>query len=198
MDIDHLGEAVVDQLVEQKLLTRASDLYRLTQNQALTLDGFAEKSAKNLIQSIAKSKDQELWRFLCALGIKHVGAAAAKDLARSFRSLPKLTEASLEKLVSIDGIGEIMAQSIRQYFEDPENQELLADFASLGVSPELETDESTGTPWTGKTFVLTGTLTQMTRDEAGSRIETLGEILLQCQQTHRLSHRWSRSRIQTG
>ena len=67
-----------------------------------------------------------------------------------------------------------MAQSIRQYFEDPENQELLADFASLGVSPELETDESRGTPWTGKTFVLTGTLTQMTRDEAGSRIETLG------------------------
>jgi DNA ligase (NAD+) len=174
MDIDHLGEAVVDQLVEQKLISRASDLYRLSQEQALTLDGFAEKSAENLIQSIAKSKDQELWRFLCALGIKHVGAAAAKDLARSFRSLPKLAEASLEKLVSIDGIGEIMAQSIRQYFEDPENQELLADFASLGVSPELETDESTGTPWTGKTFVLTGTLTQMTRDEAGSRIEALG------------------------
>jgi DNA ligase (NAD+) len=174
MDIDHLGEAVVDQLVEQKLITRASDLYRLSQEQALTLDGFAEKSAENLIQSIAKSKDQELWRFLCALGIKHVGAAAAKDLARSFRSLPKLAEASLEKLVSIDGIGEIMAQSIRQYFEDPENQELLADFVSLGLSPQLEIDESTGTPWAGKTFVLTGTLTQLTRDEAGSRIEALG------------------------
>jgi DNA ligase (NAD+) len=174
MDIDHLGEAVVDQLVEQKLITRASDLYRLTQEQALTLDGFAEKSAENLIQSIANSKDQELWRLLCALGIKHVGAAAAKDLARSFRSLSKLAEASLEQLVSIEGIGEIMAQSISQYFEDPENQELLADFASLGVSPELEIDESTGTPWTGKTFVLTGTLTKMTRDEAGSRIEALG------------------------
>jgi DNA ligase (NAD+) len=174
MDIDHLGEAVVDQLVEQKLITRASDLYLLTKEQALTLDGFAEKSAENLIQSIAKSKDQELWRLVCALGIKHVGAAAAKDLARSFRSLSKLAEASLEQLVSIDGIGEIMAQSIRKYFEDPENQELLADFASLGVAPELEIDESTGTPWTGKTFVLTGTLTQMTRDEAGSRIEALG------------------------
>jgi DNA ligase (NAD+) len=174
MDIDHLGEAVVDQLVEQKLITRASDLYLLTKEQALTLDGFAEKSAEKLIQSIAKSKDQELWRLVCALGIKHVGAAAAKDLARSFRSLSKLAEASLEQLVSIDGIGEIMAQSIRKYFEDPENQELLADFASLGVAPELEIDESTGTPWTGKTFVLTGTLTQMTRDEAGSRIEALG------------------------
>ena len=103
-----------------------------------------------------------------------MGAAAAKDLARSFRSLSKLAEASLEQLVSIDGIGEVMAQSIKQYFEDPENQELLADFASLGVAPELEIDESTGTPWTGKTFVLTGTLTQMTRDEAGSRIEALG------------------------
>ena len=174
MDIDHLGEAVVDQLVEQKLITRASDLYRLTQEQALNLDGFAERSAENLIQSIAKSKDQELWRLVCALGIKHVGAAAAKDLARSFRSLSKLAEASLEQLVSIDGIGEVMAQSIKQYFEDPGNQELLADFASLGVAPELEIDESTGTPWTGKTFVLTGTLTQMTRDEAGSRIEALG------------------------
>jgi DNA ligase (NAD+) len=174
MDIDHLGEAVVEQLVEQNLCTRSSDLYRLTKEQALTLEGFAEKSAENLIQSIANSKDQELWRLLCALGIKHVGAAAAKDLARSFRSLPKLAEASLEQLVSIDGIGEIMAVSIRQFFDDQENQSLLLDFANLGVSPELEIDESTGTPWTGKTFVLTGTLTQMTRGEAGSRIEKLG------------------------
>ena len=174
MDIDHLGEAVVEQLVEKNLCTRSSDLYRLTKEQALTLEGFAEKSAENLIQSIGNSKDQELWRLLCALGIKHVGAAAAKDLARTFRSLPKLAEASLEQLVSIDGIGEIMAVSIRQFFDDQENQSLLLDFASLGVSPELEIDESTGTPWTGKTFVLTGTLTQMTRGEAGSRIEKLG------------------------
>ena len=174
MDIDHLGEAVVEQLVEKNLCTRSSDLYRLTKEQALTLEGFAEKSAENLIQSIGNSKDQELWRLLCALGIKHVGAAAAKDLARTFRSLPKLAEASLEQLVSIDGIGEIMAVSIRQFFDDQENQALLLDFADLGVSPELEIDESTGTPWTGKTFVLTGTLTQMTRGEAGSRIEKLG------------------------
>ena len=103
-----------------------------------------------------------------------MGAAAAKDLARTFRSLPKLAEASLEQLVSIDGIGEIMAVSIRQFFDDQENQSLLLDFADLGVSPELEIDESRGTPWTGKTFVLTGTLTQMTRGEAGSRIEKLG------------------------
>ena len=174
MDIDHLGEAVVEQLVKQNLVTRSSDLYRLTKEQALTLEGFAEKSAENLIQSIGNSKDQELWRLLCALGIKHVGAAAAKDLARTFRSLHKLAEASLEQLVSIDGIGEIMAVSIRQFFDDQENQSLLLDFASFGVSPELEIDESTGTPWTGKTFVLTGTLTQMTRGEAGSRIEKLG------------------------
>lgn len=174
MDIDHLGEAVVDQLVEQKLITRASDLYRLTKKQALTLEGFAEKSAENLIQSIANSKDQELWRLLCALGIKHVGAAAAKDLARTFHSLPRLAEASMEQLVSIDGIGEIMAVSIRQFFDDQENQSLLLDFADLGVSPEIEIDESSDTSWAGKTFVLTGTLTQMTRGEAGSRIEKLG------------------------
>ena len=174
MDIDHLGEAVVEQLVEQNLCNRSSDLYRLTKEQALILEGFAEKSADNLIQSIGNSKNQELWRLLCALGIKHVGAAAAKDLALTFRSLPKLAEASLEQLVSIDGIGEIMAVSIRQFFDDQENQALLQEFADLGVSPELEIDESSGTPWTGKTFVLTGTLTQMTRGEAGSRIEKLG------------------------
>jgi len=174
MDIDHLGEAVVDQLVEQNLVSRSSDLYRLTKEQALSLEGFAEKSAENLIRSIANSKNQELWRLLCALGIKHVGAAAAKDLARTFRSLSKLADASLEQLISIDGIGEIMALSIRQYFQDPSNQALLADFASLGLSPELEINESTGIPWAGKIFVLTGTLTQMTRGEAGSRIEKLG------------------------
>ena len=174
MDIDHLGEAVVEHLVEQNLCTRSSDLYRLTKEQALKLEGFAEKSAENLIQSIANSKNQELWRLLCALGIKHVGAAAAKDLARTFRSLPKLAEASMEQLVSIDGIGEIMAVSIRQFFDDQENQTLLLDFAELGVSPELEIDQSFGTPWAGKTFVLSGTLTQMTRGEAGSRIEKLG------------------------
>ena len=88
-----------------------------------------------------------------------MGAAAAKDLARTFRSLHKLAEASIEELISIDGIGEIMAMSIRQYFEDSENQALLTDFSELGVSPELEADESTGTPWVGKTFVLSGTLT---------------------------------------
>ena len=174
MDIDHLGEAVVEQLVLQNLVTRTSDLYRLTKKQALGLEGFAEKSAENLIRSIHRSKNQELWRLICGLGIKHVGAAAAKDLARTFRSLDKLAGSSVEKLLMIDGIGEVMAESILQYFQDPANQTLLNDFASLGVSPEIETDKSTGTPWTGKTFVLTGTLSQMSRAEASSRIEKLG------------------------
>ena len=98
MDIDHLGEAVVEQLVLQNLVTRTSDLYRLTKKQALGLEGFAEKSAENLIRSIHRSKNQELWRLICGLGIKHVGAAAAKDLARTFRSLDKLAGSSVEKL----------------------------------------------------------------------------------------------------
>ena len=174
MDIDHLGEAVVEQLVDQGLVTRSSALYQLTKDQALSLEGFAEKSADNLIRSIEKSKQQELWRLICALGIKHVGAAAAKDLARTFRSLNNLANASLDQLISIDGIGEVMALSVKGFFENPENQSLLADFVSLGISRELEIDESNGAPWVGKTFVLTGTLTSMTRDEAGARIEALG------------------------
>ena len=174
MDIDHLGEAVVEQLVDQGLVTRSSALYQLTKDQALSLEGFAEKSADNLIRSIEKSKQRELWRLICALGIKHVGAAAAKDLARTFRSLNNLANASLDQLIAIDGIGEVMALSVKGFFENPENQTLLADFVSLGISPKLEIDESNGAPWAGKTFVLTGTLTSMTRDEAGARIEALG------------------------
>ena len=174
MDIDHLGEAVVDQLVDQNLVTRTSDLYALTKEQVLSLEGFAEKSAENLIQSIENSKKQDLWRLICALGIKHVGAAAAKDLARTFRSLPNLSTASFDHLVSIEGIGEIMARSIRQFFEDPQTHSLLYEFTSHGLSPEIEIDLSTGTPWNGKTFVLTGTLQAMTRDEATARIESLG------------------------
>ena len=174
MDIDHLGEAVVDQLVDQNLVTRTSDLYALTKEQVLSLEGFAEKSAENLIQSIENSKQQDLWRFICALGIKHVGAAAAKDLARTFRSLPNLSTASFDHLVSIEGIGEIMAKSIRQFFEDPQTHSLLEEFSNHGLSPEIEIDLSTGTPWNGKTFVLTGTLQAMTRDEATARIESLG------------------------
>ena len=174
MDIDHLGEAVVEQLVDQKMVIRTSDLYSLTKEQALSLEGFAEKSADNLIRSIAQSKEQELWRLICALGIKHVGAAGAKDLARTFRSLANLAEAPIDQLIAIDGIGEIMALSIRQFFGDAQNQTLLADFTRHGVSPELAVDSALGTPWAGKTFVLTGTLTAMTRDEAGARIETLG------------------------
>ena len=114
-----MGEAVVEQLVDHRLVTRTSELYRLSKEQILSLEGFAEKSARNLIRSIEQSKQQELWRFICALGIKHVGTAAAKDLARAFRSLPSLSQASLEQLLAIDGIGEIMAQSIRQFSTIP-------------------------------------------------------------------------------
>ena len=174
MDIDHLGEAVVDQLVDQNLVTRTSDLYALSKEQALSLEGFAEKSAENLIQSIEQSKQQDLWRLICALGIKHVGAAAAKDLARTFHSLTNLSTASFDQLVSIDGIGEIMARSIREFFDDPQTHSLLKEFASHGLSPEIEMDRSSGSPWSGKTFVLSGTLQAMTRDEAAARIESLG------------------------
>ena len=121
MDIEGLGIAVVDQLVERGLIQNIADLYHLTEEDLLPLDKFAQKSAENLILALEASKKAELWRLLHGLGIQHVGTGASKDLANHFRSLEKIREADEETLVEIDGIGEIMAQSIRQFFSQEDN-----------------------------------------------------------------------------
>ena len=174
MDVENLGEAVVSQLVERKLVSVVSDLYQLTKEDFLELDGFGDKSAENLLHALEESKEREVWRLLCGLGIKHVGAAAAKDLVRSMTSLRHIAEASTEELTAIDGIGEIMAASIRKFFEDEANLQLLDQLEQRGLKMNSGEDVEGENPLYGQTFVLTGSLESFTRDEATSRIERLG------------------------
>ena len=175
MNIDHLGESVISQLVDRSLALKLSDIYTLSKGQLLQLDGFAEKSAENLLSSIEQSKKQDLWRLICALGIKHVGVSASKDLAKEFRPLHALGEVAEDDLTAIEGIGAVMAKSILSFFKIKENQELISFFEDYGLQVSLGVEDlKTDLPLVGKIFVLTGALTELTRDEAVLKIEALG------------------------
>jgi DNA ligase (NAD+) len=175
LDIENLGEAVVGQLVDSYLVTRLDDLYRLDSSKLLALEGFADKSANNLIDAIDRSKTQDFWRILCGLGIKHVGTSASKDLARTFSDWRQLVEASLEDFTAIDGIGDIMAESLIEFFQNPLNLSILESMESLGVVLKNEQGEvGLSTPWAGVTFVLTGALEKFSRQDATLQIEGLG------------------------
>lgn len=173
MDIENLGESVIKQLIEKQLVTKISDLYELQEDQLLTLEGFAGKSAQNLVNSIEKSKGQDFWRLLCGLGIKHVGTAAAKDLVRQFKSLDKLVEASMNDLTCIDGIGDTMADSICTFFQSEFNLSEIEKLKTHGLLT-FTTEDSANLPLHDKIFVLTGSLTKYTRDQATEQIEALG------------------------
>ena len=174
LDIENLGEAVVGQLVDSQLVTRLDDLYRLKTPQLLGLEGFAEKSANNLIDAITRSKTQDFWRMLCGLGIKHVGMSASKDLARNFVDWRELAEATWEDFTAIDGIGEIMAESLIEYFKNPVNLSVLESMEELGVLLEKEHADQLTQSWEGIVFVLTGSLEKFSRQDATQEIEQLG------------------------
>ena len=174
LDIDNLGEAVVGQLVDSHLVTSLDDLYRLDSSQLLALEGFADKSANNLIDAIERSKTQDFWRIICGLGIKHVGTSASKDLVRTFPDWRQLVEASLEDFTAIDGIGEIMAESLVEFFQNTLNLSMLESMESLGVVLKNDHAEALSTPWTGVTFVLTGSLEKFSRQDATLQIENFG------------------------
>jgi DNA ligase (NAD+) len=166
---------VVGQLVDSHLVTSLDDLYRLDSSQLLALEGFADKSANNLIDAIERSKTQDFWRILCGLGIKHVGTSASKDLVRTFSHWRQLVEASLGDFTAIDGIGEIMAESLVEFFQNPLNLSMLESMESLGVVLKNEQGEvGLSTPWAGVTFVLTGALEKFSRQDATLQIEGLG------------------------
>jgi DNA ligase (NAD+) len=151
------------------------DLYRLDSSQLLALEGFADKSANNLIDAIERSKTQDFWRILCGLGIKHVGTSASKDLVRTFSHWRQLVEASLGDFTAIDGIGDIMAESLIEFFQNPLNLSILESMESLGVVLKNELGEvGLSTPWAGVTFVLTGALEKFSRQDATLQIEGLG------------------------
>ena len=176
LDIEGLGEAMVDVLVEKGWVRSLSDIYRLRRDDLLTLGKSVGKSSDKLLDAIEASKRAELWRFIHGLGIPHVGAAAAKDLARKFGGLEKLAAARYEDFIQektsvIGGIGETMALAILTYFKEPRNRAVIDGLVEVGVQPVVP---AAGSTLAGKTFVLTGTLPTLTRDEATARIEAAG------------------------
>lgn len=173
MDIDGLGSAIVEQLTGEGLVETPADLYHLTVEQLEPLDRMGAQSAKNLVASIAKSKENDLWRLLFALGIRQVGAKAAKVLAQRFGTLENIQRASLEELTAVPDIGGITAGNIKSWFERPLNQTLIEELMAAGLNTKCLTEIS-DQRFAGKTIVVTGTLEQMTRQEATEKIESMG------------------------
>lgn len=174
MDVEGLGDQLVEQLVDKQVITTAADLYKLGLTSLAALHRMAEKSAQNVLSALEKSKTTTLARFIYALGIRHVGESTAKELARHFGNMDAVLQASEEQLLEVNDIGPVVAQSIKAYFADPLNAELVAQLRAAGVHwPEQET-ESRPKPLLGKTFVLTGTLPNLTRDQAAHMIEEQG------------------------
>jgi len=175
VEVEGLGEKLVDQLVDGKVIRILPDLYRLGLTSLASLDRMADKSAQNILQALEKSKQTTLPRFLFGLGIRHVGEATAKELARHFGSLDAVMNASLEQLLQVNDIGPIVAQSLRTFFDQPHNREVVEQLRACGVTwQEGPPAPVTPTPLTGKTFVITGTLPSMSRDEAKDLIEAAG------------------------
>lgn len=172
LDIDTLGEKNVDALVDAGLVKSSADIYGLKYDDVLKLDRFAELSSKNLIEAIEKAKKPSLERFIFGLGIRHVGQQTAIDLCEHYGSLEKLQKTSLDELLSIDNIGETVAESIIAWFSDTDNTRVLDKFAEFGVKPFYES-RATG-KLAGKQFVITGTLESISRDMAAEKIRSLG------------------------
>jgi DNA ligase (NAD+) len=173
MDIEHLGEAVVGQLVDRGLVHDFAELYRLRPADLEGLEGFGTKSARNLLDAIAGSRDRGLARLLNALGIRLVGEHVARLLARRVRTLDRLERASAEELARIAGIGIAIAESVVKFFADTGNRAVVRRLRAAGVRV-TETAPAAPGPLAGRTFVLTGALPSLTRDEAAARIEALG------------------------
>ena len=174
MDIDGLGPAVITQLIDTGLIKSVADLYKLRAIDISTIERMGEKSALNLIDALEKSKSNELYRLIFALGIRHIGLKAAKLISDHFLSIDKILEAEEEDYLAIDGFGTVMAQSAVQYFSLPATKELINELKASGVKmPEVE-KKAEGGIFDGKTFVLTGTLPTMTRSEASKIIEANG------------------------
>lgn len=172
LDIDGMGEKNVAALVDAKLVHDLADIYIVTKEQLLELDRFAEISATNLVNAVAAVKRPLLPRFIFGLGIRHVGSQTAIDLSEHFGSLDKLAHATLDELLEVEGIGEVVAESVLAWFADVDNQKLLKKFADLEVRPVFASHANG--PLHGENFVITGTLTSMDRDDAANKIRELG------------------------
>jgi DNA ligase (NAD+) len=176
MDIDGVGERLLEIVVERQWVQTPADLYRLSIESLKDLDRMGEKSAANVVQAIAASKATTLARFLYALGIRDVGEATARTLAQTFGDLEPLMSATLEDLMAVDDVGPIVASHIRAFFEVQQNRGVIQELRDLGVHWPVRSVEAptTGVDLSGQTWVLTGTLESMTRDEASDRLRALG------------------------
>lgn len=174
MDIKGLGDAIIEELIERKLISNISDLYNLTLEDIATLKKNGKKFAQNLINSIEESKNRELHRVITSLGIRHVGVKLAKSLAKEYKSMDNLIEASLEELESKQDVGEITAESIYNFFKQGQSIDLINKLKQAGVNMTLKQELGTDNRFEGKVFVLTGSLEKYSRDEASQVIEKLG------------------------
>ncbi|MBO5447489.1 NAD-dependent DNA ligase LigA [bacterium] len=173
MDIDKVGPALIQQLYEKKFISNFVDLYKLTMQDFMQLDLVKEKSAFNIYTSIQESKNRPLNRLITALGIRHVGKETADILAGEFPSLDFLKDATLEQLANVEGVGEIIAKTIYEFFRDENNLKLIDELKELGINPQAKA-KAKSDKLAGMTFVLTGTLQNMTRDEASEIIKSHG------------------------
>lgn len=174
MDIDGLGEAVVDQLVTEGLINNYADLYELSKEELLPLERMAEKSAQNLIDAIKKSKSQPLDRVIYAMGIRFVGKTVARDLANGFKTMDDLMQADQESIEAVKSIGPKIAQSVVTFFQQDHNQEIVAKLRHHGLTFTMDEKRQASQKLAGKTFVLTGSLPSLTRKEATQLIEKHG------------------------
>ncbi|MGE5170794.1 MAG: NAD-dependent DNA ligase LigA [Rudaea sp.] len=175
LDIEGLGEKLIDQLVDTARVRTAADIYRLEPADLATLERMADKSAANVIAAIDKSRATTLARFIFALGIRHVGEATARDLAAHFGRLEPLMVASEEELLQVRDVGPVLAESIRDFFSEPHNRKVIDALRKAGVHwPEGVPRRAAAGPLSGRTFVLTGTLPTLSRDEAKALLEAAG------------------------
>lgn len=174
MDIDFVGPSIIEQLFDKSMIKSAADLYALTQQDFMQLDLIQEKSAYNIYNSIQGSKNRPLARFLTALSVRHVGKETAQILASHFKTLDVIAKASIEELAQVDGVGEKIAQNIFEFFHNENSIRFLAQLKELGVEPSPEIFEAKSDLFVGKSFVLTGTLQSMKREEAAEKIKLFG------------------------
>ncbi len=175
LDIEGLGDKLVEQLVEDGLVRTPADLFKLGLGSLAALDRMAEKSAANLLAALDRARNTTLERFIYALGVRHVGEATARDLARHFGTLEAVMDASVDELLQVNDVGPVVAKSIARFFAEPHNRQVVEELRSAGVRwSEGRPRSATSGRVAGKTFVLTGTLPNWTRDEAKDRIERAG------------------------
>ena len=177
MDIEGLGDKLVEQLVDVNLIKTAADLFHLSFNQLATLDRMAEKSAKNILDALEKSKSTTLNRFIYALGIRDVGEATALNLAQHFGHLEKIMHATTEELLQVNDIGPIVAENVRAFFHDHHNQQVIQKLLDANIHWPAMPQKILDNKLSGKTFVLTGSLSSMSREEAKEKLQALGAKL---------------------